>query len=611
MSEYHPLARKWRPNKFSSFVGQDLVVNALSYALDNNSVHHAYLFTGTRGVGKTSIGRLLAKCLNCEKGVSSKPCNKCSACLSIDQGNFIDLIEIDAASKTKVEDTRELIDNIQYSPSAGRYKVYLIDEVHMLSAHSFNALLKTLEEPPAHVKFILATTDPQKLPETILSRAMGFNLREISVANIQGHLAKILTEEKIKFNLDALLLIAQCARGSMRDALTLTDRIIANGEGEVDLKLTQDVLGVASNSLVLKILEMIFTGNGAGLLDSLHTDFDDCVDFVVFLDSCAKICYQIAIKQHVLLHKSGSNNLGNKLKNKSVKNLDSQISKLAVEIPAECVQMLYQALLRGKEEILLAPSARVGFEMLCLRWVNFVIISAPSDLSNKLLVSSAKVSEIKESNNCDLESNNNVAVCAEGSSLDSGNWKAFVGSLLLSGVTKQIMANAEFISLNNGGLNLRISSSYSFLLSDKTKNELVSLIKQKQKKVFFINFVTKKSDKNSALDASEKNKISGSNNPVNHNKSEAISSSAGYDKPSSQTVLADNVTQSDHVSKVGLVNSDDQANDVNYIKNKDQMIDVNQSKSPRNVSENKKISFIKANFNVKLDPSSVQVAEDN
>ena len=269
MTDYQVLARKWRPSRFESFVGQDQVLQALRYALDNNSVHHAYLFTGTRGVGKTSLGRLMAKCLNCEEGISSNPCDKCSSCLEIDKGCFVDLIEIDAASKTKVEDTRELIDNIQYSPAKGRVKIYLIDEVHMLSNHSFNALLKTLEEPPSHVKFLLATTEFRKLPETILSRVMQFHLREIGTKDISSHLSKILDKENIYFDPKAVDLIASHAKGSMRDALSFLDMIIATGAGKVLLDLTENTLGCVPYELIIDLIEIILNKDSKNLLPFL------------------------------------------------------------------------------------------------------------------------------------------------------------------------------------------------------------------------------------------------------------------------------------------------------------------------------------------------------
>ncbi|MFG1488507.1 DNA polymerase III subunit gamma/tau, partial [Oceanospirillum sp. HFRX-1_2] len=252
---YQVLARKWRPKNFHELVGQDHVRKALVSALDNDRLHHAYLFTGTRGVGKTTIARIIAKCLNCETGVTSRPCGECTSCREIDEGRFVDLIEVDAASRTKVEDTRELLDNVQYAPSRGRYKVYLIDEVHMLSTHSFNALLKTLEEPPPHVKFLLATTDPQKLPVTVLSRCLQFNLKNMPPERVVEHLSHVLTEEQIPFEDAALWQLGRAADGSMRDALSLTDQAIAYGQGSIDAAQVSEMLGLVDHRHVGALIE--------------------------------------------------------------------------------------------------------------------------------------------------------------------------------------------------------------------------------------------------------------------------------------------------------------------------------------------------------------------
>ena len=292
---YQVLARKWRPRKFAEMVGQDHVLQALINALDNDRLHHAYLFTGTRGVGKTTVARIFAKSLNCESGVSAEPCGECSACTEIDEGRFVDLIEVDAASRTKVEDTRELLDNVQYAPTRARYKVYLIDEVHMLSAHSFNALLKTLEEPPPHVKFLLATTDPQKLPATVLSRCLQFNLKRLSIPLIVGHLEQLLGVEGVETDAAALRLLARAADGSMRDALSLLDQAIAFGGGKVHETDVRSMLGSIERGQVVALLRALADGDAAtllGVVDKLDQRAPDYEGLLAELLTCLQ---QIAI----------------------------------------------------------------------------------------------------------------------------------------------------------------------------------------------------------------------------------------------------------------------------------------------------------------------------
>ena len=296
---YQVLARKWRPRKFSELVGQEHVVTAIANALDNDRLHHAYLFTGTRGVGKTTIARIFSKSLNCEEGQGANPCGVCDTCREIEQGNYVDLLEIDAASRTKVEDTRELLDNVQYKPTRGRYKVYLIDEVHMLSKHSFNALLKTLEEPPPHVKFLLATTDPQKLPITILSRCLQFNLKALSREQISGQLTHILQQESIPFEAPALALLARAAQGSMRDALSLTDQAIAQGDNQVAAAIVTDMLGLMDRHQILKLLFALVKKDAPGLLDIVASMAEQAPDFGQVLAELSSLLHQIALTQWV------------------------------------------------------------------------------------------------------------------------------------------------------------------------------------------------------------------------------------------------------------------------------------------------------------------------
>lgn len=356
---YQVLARKWRPRSFREMVGQTHVLKALINALDNERLHHAYLFTGTRGVGKTTIARILAKCLNCETGVSSTPCGSCSVCREIDEGRFVDLIEVDAASRTKVEDTRELLENVQYAPSRGRYKVYLIDEVHMLSTHSFNALLKTLEEPPPHVKFLLATTDPQKLPVTILSRCLQFSLKNMPPERVVAHLQQVLAAESIPFEDDALWLLGRAADGSMRDAMSLTDQAIAFGEGKVLAADVRAMLGTLDHGQVYDVLQALLEGDGRAVLDAVRHLAEQGPDWGGVLAELLNVLHRVAIAQ--VLPDAVDNGQGDR----------ERVLSLAQTLPAEDVQYYYQLGLVGRRDLPLAPDPRHGFEMVLLRMLAF------------------------------------------------------------------------------------------------------------------------------------------------------------------------------------------------------------------------------------------------
>ncbi len=362
---YQVLARKWRPRSFREMVGQTHVLKALINALDNQRLHHAYLFTGTRGVGKTTIARILAKCLNCETGISSTPCGACSVCREIDEGRFIDLIEVDAASRTKVEDTRELLDNVQYAPSRGRYKVYLIDEVHMLSTHSFNALLKTLEEPPPHVKFLLATTDPQKLPVTILSRCLQFSLKNMPPERVVEHLTHVLGVENIPFEEDALWLLGRAADGSMRDAMSLTDQAIAFGEGKVLAADVRAMLGTLDHGQVYGVLNALLEGDARALLEAVRHLAEQGPDWNGVLAEILNVLHRVAIAQ--ALPEAVDNGQGDR----------DRVLALAEALPAEDVQFYYQMGLIGRRDLPLAPDPRNGFEMVLLRMLAF----RPADAS--------------------------------------------------------------------------------------------------------------------------------------------------------------------------------------------------------------------------------------
>ena len=353
---YQVLARKWRPKTFADVVGQEHIITALANGLKDNRLHHAYLFSGTRGVGKTSIARLFAKGLNCVHGVTATPCGECENCKAIEQGNFIDLIEIDAASRTKVEDTRELLDNVQYKPVVGRFKVYLIDEVHMLSRHSFNALLKTLEEPPEYVKFLLATTDPQKLPITILSRCLQFHLKALDETQISQHLAHILTQENIPFEEPALVKLAKAAQGSIRDSLSLTDQAIAMGNRQVTNSVVSNMLGLLDDNYSVDILYALHQGNGELLMRTLQRVADAAGDWDKLLGECAEKLHQIALMQ-LLPQKSSDDN--------------EHFSFLAKHISPEDVQFFYQVIVSGRKDLSNAPNRRIGTEMTLLRALAF------------------------------------------------------------------------------------------------------------------------------------------------------------------------------------------------------------------------------------------------
>lgn len=361
---YQVLARKWRPRSFGELAGQSHVLRTLVHALDNDRLHHAYLFTGTRGVGKTTIARILAKCLNCEQGVSSTPCGECGACREIDEGRFIDLIEVDAASRTKVEDTRELLDNVQYAPSRGRFKVYLIDEVHMLSGHSFNALLKTLEEPPPHVKFLLATTDPQKLPVTVLSRCLQFNLKNLSPEQIVRHLSHILEQESIPFEEAALWLLARAARGSVRDGLTLMDQAISYCDGHLQEAGVSDLLGTIDQGMIQRMVDALNAGDASQLLELTEQAAGHAVDFSSVLEALLTYLHRVAVAQAV--PDAIDNSQGDR----------DSVQAHARSMTASNLQLYYQIALKGREELPLSVSARAGFEMTLLRMLAFV----PTDL---------------------------------------------------------------------------------------------------------------------------------------------------------------------------------------------------------------------------------------
>ncbi len=397
---YQVLARKWRPRSFKEMAGQGHVLKTLINALDNDRLHHAYLFTGTRGVGKTTIARILARCLNCEEGVSSEPCGKCSACLEIEEGRFIDLIEVDAASRTKVEDTRELLDNVQYAPSRGRYKVYLIDEVHMLSGHSFNALLKTLEEPPPHVKFLLATTDPQKLPVTVLSRCLQFSLKNLSPEMIMNHLKFILEQEKIEFEEEALWQIGRAAKGSVRDALTLLDQAISFCNGKLTDAEISSFLGTIDQNILYQLVDSLIAEDAQAILALIDKASDQAPDFASILEALLSYLHRIAVAQ--VVPEGLDNSQGDK----------KQILTHAAAMPAENVQLYYQMALKGREELPLAIDDRSGIEMTLLRMLAFTPQGVPNK-PEKALAEAGTAESASSSNDDAINENASIDTAKE------------------------------------------------------------------------------------------------------------------------------------------------------------------------------------------------------
>lgn len=436
---YQVLARKWRPRNFQQMVGQEHVLRMLTNALDQQRLHHAYLFTGTRGVGKTSLARILAKCLNCETGISSAPCGVCPICVSIDAGRFLDLIEIDAASRTKVEDTREILDNVQYAPSQGRMKIYLIDEVHMLSGHSFNALLKTLEEPPAHVKFLLATTDPKRLPITILSRCLQFNLKRVPIEQITQQLQHICQTENIHFELPALELIAYSADGSMRDALSLLDQAIAYCGEKITLPETRQMLGCIEQDAIYRLLDALAEQDGKKLLAEIAQLTEQAPDFNQVLEDLLAILHQISITQVIADSVS-----------------HEQIKLFAPRFSAEEIQLYYQIALIGRRDLALAPNPAQGFEMVMLRMLAFKpaqITSPPPANTQKTHTPSPAKPAAAKTPAPSIESLN--------------NWADILPKLELSAMTHSLAANCTWVGMQNDKIELALAAKHASLFNKK------------------------------------------------------------------------------------------------------------------------------------------------
>jgi len=506
---YQVLARKWRPRTFSELVGQEHVLRALVNALDSGRLHHAFLFTGTRGVGKTTIARILAKSLNCEQGMSSTPCGECATCREIDEGRFVDLIEVDAASRTKVEDTRELLDNVQYAPTRGRYKVYLVDEVHMLSNHSFNALLKTLEEPPPHVKFLLATTDPQRLPVTILSRCLQFNLKRLPSVLIGEYLERVLRDEGVETEPGAVQAVARAADGSMRDALSLLDQAIAYGGGRLPAAEVHEMLGTIDRERVFGLLDALAERDGRRLLEESAALAEMAVDYAGVLGELVSILHRVALLQVVPETESSDD-------------LDGErVAAFARRLNPEDVQLFYQIAVTGRRDLPLAPEPRTGFEMVLLRMLAFrpdgggsartpakskVEEAPPASSTNggratELASVRAKlqktqegpaVGESRQSAPSPSQSAAAAAVAvapvetppAEESTASpapaSGaeSWPSLVKTLPLTGMTRQMALNCSLIERQGESFALQLQPSHEHFLSPERREKLRSTLEE-------------------------------------------------------------------------------------------------------------------------------------
>jgi len=461
VSANHVLARKWRPKTFTELVGQEHVVKALMNALSQQRLHHAYLFTGTRGVGKTTLARILAKALNCENGITPAPCGQCSACSEIDSGRFIDLLELDAASNTGIDNMREVLDNAQYAPTRARFKIYIIDEVHMLSAKAFNSMLKTLEEPPEHVKFILATTDPQKIPVTVLSRCLQFNLKQIPSPVIAGYLQQILDKEKISGESSALLLLARAAQGSMRDALSLLDQAIAHNAGKITDAAVREMLGAIDQTYLFEILRALLKHDGAGLIAQVEQMTSRSLALEAALQDLATLLQRIALAQTV------PEAIGMDMPERA------QILELAHAFNPQDVQLFYDIALRGRNEIDLAPDEQAGFSMTLLRMLAFMPADSPVLHSDEKKPAGPKP---QQASLLEAGSTSVPAKTATDSGLKKnrfdGDWPALVAQLKLGGMAKMLAQHCELAGYNGGGLQLRIPEPHKHLLEKSYQEKL-------------------------------------------------------------------------------------------------------------------------------------------
>jgi DNA polymerase III subunit gamma/tau len=505
---YQVLARKYRPKSFDTLVGQPHVVRALTNALTQQRLHHAYLFTGTRGCGKTTLARILAKALNCETGITATPCGVCSACTEIDRGRFVDLLEVDAASNTQVDAMRDLLDNAQYAPTVGRYKVYIIDEVHMLSKSAFNAMLKTLEEPPAHVKFILATTDPQKVPVTVLSRCLQFNLRQMASVTINEHLQNVLAQENISFEPAALNLISRAAAGSMRDALSLTDQAIAYGNQTVNEAEVRSMLGAIDQSYLYDIIQSLINNDGAALIEKAQSMQMRNISFEAALNDLAIILHQIAMAQTV------PDSLANDLPERAV------LLDLAAKLPPETLQLYYQIALLGRRDIGLAPDEYAGFTMSLLRMLAFTPNDkgafaptekvSPQITQNNVLKTAPKTTEATSMplqantsaasravpimtqvnapekaveiapKNAQMQANKAPIIEVETDEAQptafNGDWRGLIEKNLKLGLARALAQNCEMIAFDENSITLRVAESNKHLAAASYQAKLTEAI---------------------------------------------------------------------------------------------------------------------------------------
>lgn len=461
MHQTQVLARKWRPRNFTELTGQEHVVRALTNALEQNRLHHAYLLTGTRGVGKTTIARILAKSINCETGVTATPCGTCPTCLQIDSGSFIDLIELDAASNTQVDNMRELLENALYAPTSGRYKIYIIDEVHMLSKSAFNAMLKTLEEPPMHVKFVLATTDPQKIPVTVLSRCLQFNLKQIPQTQITDHLKSILTQESIPYDIVSLQLVARAAQGSMRDALSLLDQAIAFGAGKIEEASVRDMLGIIDQGYLFDLLDALVQKNGQELL-SLSDEMEaQCLSFDSALQDLAVILHRIALAQTV------PQAIGEDIPE------HARINALAKILAPDDIQLFYQIALHGRGDLSLAPDEYAGFTMTLLRMLTFM----PEDLAinqpSQAPSANIKQPAVTEHKPPSASKHTNQREITDAPDI---TWPQLAQQLKLTGMAKMLAQHSEAKILSADKTELYIPEAHKHLLEKKYQDKIQSAL---------------------------------------------------------------------------------------------------------------------------------------